>query len=338
MIVPWIFEFADVSPAPGEAVYDWYLPLWKKAEALGFEGIFFSEHHFHDHATSPSPHLLLATLAQRTSRLRLGVMGSVLPLHTPWRVAEEIGYSSGAGPAEVEMAGIPSKEVVPRFNEAIEIIERALIGEEFDHKGKFFRFNTLATRPLVYRRLPPRWMTVLSEGAAGAAAKRGFRICTGFLPVPQVREVFDAYRSVHGGPCRDRLALRRQVLIAKTRSEAADLVAAAESDVRAEFGEDADVLVPDAPRHSPFDFMFERDEKIFGTPADVTEQIVAQCRETGCGNILAFVFRTIPRDAIERSYRLWREVIPKLRMARIGERRPKPPVARARIRGRRSAG
>ncbi len=346
MITPWIFEFADVPPHAGEAAYDWYLPLWRNAEKLGFEGIFFSEHHFHGHSASPSPHLLLAALAQRTSRLRLGVMGSVLPLHAPWRLAEEIGmlshlapgrlevgYSSGTGPMEVETAGIARREIVPRFNEAIEIVERALKGDEFDHRGKFYRFDTLATRPEPFGKLPPRWMTVLSAGAAGAGATRGFRICTGFLPVPAVKQVFDAYRAVVGKECPERLALRRQVLIAESRSEAAEIVAAAEAEVRAEFGEEP--LVPDAPVESPFDFMFGADEKIFGTPADVTELIVEQCRATGCRNILAFVFRTVPRKAIARSYRLWGAVIPKLRAADLG-RRAKPRGTRVQRAGGRS--
>jgi alkanesulfonate monooxygenase SsuD/methylene tetrahydromethanopterin reductase-like flavin-dependent oxidoreductase (luciferase family) len=86
MIKPWIFEFFAALAAPGvdvtpEAVtehYNWYLDLWQKAEGCGFEGIFFSEHHF-DAAYSPSPNLLIATLAPRTRTLRLGVMGVVLP-------------------------------------------------------------------------------------------------------------------------------------------------------------------------------------------------------------------------------------------------------------------
>lgn len=330
-ITPWIFEFANVPPAPGETLYDWYLPLWQNAEALGFEGVFFSEHHFRGQAASPSPHLLLAAVAQRTRTLRLGVMGSVLPLHTPWRVAEEIGmlshlapgrlevgYSSGVGPMETTMAGIAREEVVPRFNEAIEIIERGLEGGSFSHQGAFYQFNQLATLPALFQTLPPRWMTVISEGAAAGAARRGFRACTGFLPVAKVKAVFDAYREAFGGPCPDYLGLRRQVLIAESRDEAVELVAAAETAQRAQFAQRRGVsLVPDAPGHSPLDFMFQADEKICGSVADVTEQIVAQCRATGCGHILAFVFGTIPRDAIDRSYRLWEQVIPQLRAAGV---------------------
>ncbi|HYX66352.1 MAG TPA: LLM class flavin-dependent oxidoreductase, partial [Burkholderiales bacterium] len=70
--------------------FERYLRLWTEDEALGFEGIFFSEHHF-ARSFSPSPHLLIAALAGRTRKLRLGVMGTVLPYHHPARVVEEIG-------------------------------------------------------------------------------------------------------------------------------------------------------------------------------------------------------------------------------------------------------
>jgi alkanesulfonate monooxygenase SsuD/methylene tetrahydromethanopterin reductase-like flavin-dependent oxidoreductase (luciferase family) len=48
-----------------------YLDLWVRDETLGFEGIFFSEHHF-GRSYSASPNLLIAALAARTKKLRLG--------------------------------------------------------------------------------------------------------------------------------------------------------------------------------------------------------------------------------------------------------------------------
>lgn len=54
MIKPWIFEFFpapanpahDAGPGGTAAHFAAYLDLWQRTEALGFEGIFFSEHHF----------------------------------------------------------------------------------------------------------------------------------------------------------------------------------------------------------------------------------------------------------------------------------------------------
>src|SRR5450631_2594309 len=92
MIRPWLFEFFPAfegnSPA-GD--YAWYLDQWVRTEAAGFEGIFFSEHHFRPRLYSPSPNLLIAAVAPLTRTLRLGIMGSVVPLYEPWRLAEEYG-------------------------------------------------------------------------------------------------------------------------------------------------------------------------------------------------------------------------------------------------------
>jgi alkanesulfonate monooxygenase SsuD/methylene tetrahydromethanopterin reductase-like flavin-dependent oxidoreductase (luciferase family) len=77
MIKPWLFEFFPElgdgarDPAPAEMA-DYatrYLDLWARDEALGFEGIFFSEHHFGG-SFSASPNLLIAAVAQRTRKLR----------------------------------------------------------------------------------------------------------------------------------------------------------------------------------------------------------------------------------------------------------------------------
>src|ERR1700752_1397179 len=98
MIRPWIFEFLYAPDAQGEAitpqtataVFDKGLALWQRMDALGFEGIFFSEHHS-GLSYSPSPNLLIAAIARSPKRLRLGTMGVVLPFYPPWRVLEEIG-------------------------------------------------------------------------------------------------------------------------------------------------------------------------------------------------------------------------------------------------------
>jgi alkanesulfonate monooxygenase SsuD/methylene tetrahydromethanopterin reductase-like flavin-dependent oxidoreductase (luciferase family) len=85
MIKPWLFKFLPELGSPSTepnaadvtALFGRYLDLWVRDEALGFEGIFFSEHHF-GRSYSPSPNLLIAALGPRTKKLRLGVMGVVL--------------------------------------------------------------------------------------------------------------------------------------------------------------------------------------------------------------------------------------------------------------------
>lgn len=54
MIKSWIFEFVHaaettgqtVEPAAISQVYADCFDIWQRAESQGFEGVFFSEHHF----------------------------------------------------------------------------------------------------------------------------------------------------------------------------------------------------------------------------------------------------------------------------------------------------
>ena len=98
MIKVWNFEFNTASgrAIPNYEDTDFVQTVYDKAfarlvdlERLGFEGVFFSEHHFLD-SLSPNPNLLIAALARLTKRMKLGVMGNVLAFHQPWRLAEEV--------------------------------------------------------------------------------------------------------------------------------------------------------------------------------------------------------------------------------------------------------
>src|SRR5207253_1330159 len=58
-------------------------------ERLGFDEAWFAEHHHSDYGMLASPNLIVAALAHRTRRLRLGNLVNALPLHDPMRLAEE---------------------------------------------------------------------------------------------------------------------------------------------------------------------------------------------------------------------------------------------------------
>ncbi len=160
MIRPWIFEFFPTYGLSEQEACVWHMDLWPRLEDIGFEGIFFSEHHFGPGRMTPSPNLLIAAVAARTSTLRLGAMGMVLPLYEPWRVAEEIGmldhlcggrfemgFSSGAGPMEPLAVGIPQDEIRPRFLEALEVVEAAIAAPAFSHKGRYYAYQDLRIVP-----------------------------------------------------------------------------------------------------------------------------------------------------------------------------------------------
>src|SRR3984893_8627765 len=73
-----------------QAVYDSGLEQMLAAEALGYQSVWIAEHHFNDYGLFPAPPVLAAFVAARTTTLRLGMGVSLLPLHHPVDLAEEL--------------------------------------------------------------------------------------------------------------------------------------------------------------------------------------------------------------------------------------------------------
>lgn len=341
MIKPWLFEFfpelghqGDEPPPAGVGQhFQRYLDLWTRDEALGFEGIFFSEHHF-GRSYSPSPHLLIAAMASRTTRLRLGVMGVVLPYYHPARVVEEIGMldqltggrleiGTALGvPQELARLNISMAEARERHDEIVEILDAALQHGVVSHRGKHFELSDLRLLPRPLQRpAPPRWTAIMGADGARRAARRRSRICTGFSSTETVKTVFDAYRQeaqaagFRPGP--ESLALRRRISLGSTMDEARRYAAAASDRLSAFVAEDRRFgpKVPDAPAQSG-GFTISEDEFITGTPKQVAQTIIEQCRASGAGNFLAVLHWSAPIEEVARAHEVFgREVIPLLRAA-----------------------
>jgi alkanesulfonate monooxygenase SsuD/methylene tetrahydromethanopterin reductase-like flavin-dependent oxidoreductase (luciferase family) len=73
-----------------QAVYDSALEQMLAAEPLGYHSVWFAEHHFNDYGLCPAPPVLAGYLAARTTTLRLGMGVSLLPLHHPVDLAEQL--------------------------------------------------------------------------------------------------------------------------------------------------------------------------------------------------------------------------------------------------------
>ena len=79
------------DPERGHALYHEYMDQLEYADSLGFDGIGVNEHHQNGYGLMPSPNLIAATLARRTSRAAICVIGnSIVGYNPPIRVAEEL--------------------------------------------------------------------------------------------------------------------------------------------------------------------------------------------------------------------------------------------------------
>jgi len=78
------------DPAEGNRVYHEYMDQLEYADTLGFDAMGVNEHHQNAYGLMPSPNIIAAGLARRTSRSAIAVIGNSIALYNPpIRVAEE---------------------------------------------------------------------------------------------------------------------------------------------------------------------------------------------------------------------------------------------------------
>src|SRR5437870_8163336 len=135
-------------------------------EELGLDGVVFNEHHYSAYGTMPSPNLIAAALSQKTKRIKIGVLGNILPLRNhPVRVAEEYamidclsggrliaGFVRGIPPEYIWYGDNPA-EPRGRFGEANEHILTAWTQPVWRYEGTFVEVQDC---PIGLRPLHPR--------------------------------------------------------------------------------------------------------------------------------------------------------------------------------------
>ena len=79
------------------------LELAVLAEQLGYHRFWVSEHHSHPSIVGSAPEVLLAALASRTTRIRLGSAGVMLPHYAAYKVAEQFRVLDALAPGRLDL-------------------------------------------------------------------------------------------------------------------------------------------------------------------------------------------------------------------------------------------
>jgi len=93
----------DQSPipegsTPAQALHR-TLDLAELADALGYQRYWVAEHHATPALACAAPEVLIGAIAARTSRMRVGSGGVMLPHYSPLKVAETFSSLSGLYPS-----------------------------------------------------------------------------------------------------------------------------------------------------------------------------------------------------------------------------------------------
>jgi alkanesulfonate monooxygenase SsuD/methylene tetrahydromethanopterin reductase-like flavin-dependent oxidoreductase (luciferase family) len=183
------------------------LELSELADETGFDWITLAEHHYSEHLMAPSPMLLAAELSQRLRRARLAIMGVVIPLTNPVRVAEEFAMLDLMTGGRLAMAGFfrgtPNEYLTygtdpahsrEMYEEGIELVVRAWTTPvAFGWEGRHYQHRLISIWPRpVQQPHPPVLVSGNSPGSGDFAARHRFSIGLAFLP-PQAAARSAAY-------------------------------------------------------------------------------------------------------------------------------------------------
>jgi alkanesulfonate monooxygenase SsuD/methylene tetrahydromethanopterin reductase-like flavin-dependent oxidoreductase (luciferase family) len=198
------------DPAAGAKNYQEHLREMEYCEELGFEGVVFNEHHYSSYGTMPSPNLIAAALSRTTERMKIGVLGNILPLRFhPVRVAEEYamvdclsggrliaGFVRGI-PAEYVWYNVNPSESRGRFQEAYDLIMTAWTQPVWSFQGKFFQLENCAIWPRpVQQPHPPIWIAARSAESIEWCVKRRLPIAQVYQTTDQIEDTFNYYRKL----------------------------------------------------------------------------------------------------------------------------------------------
>ena len=184
----YIYDFRNPEPfrRPWADLYAETLDFIAWSESLGFEGAWIPEHHVADDGYIPSPFTVMAAVAARTKRLKIGSCIALGPLYHPVRFAEdcavvdilsggrlEIQIAVGYRRREFDALGVPFGSRGRRIEEIIDISRRLWAGETVTHESPHFSIKNACITPRPVRGQAPIWLGGFSAKAVQRAARVG---------------------------------------------------------------------------------------------------------------------------------------------------------------------
>jgi alkanesulfonate monooxygenase SsuD/methylene tetrahydromethanopterin reductase-like flavin-dependent oxidoreductase (luciferase family) len=314
------FGFFDQLPCAGgfseRQRYREFIAQIELGDALGFDTAWLGEIHFNRaFSILADPLMVLAAAAQRTSRIRLGTAVTLLPLHSPVKIAEEaatadilsdgrLEFGVGRGVAYQYLGyGIPQEESRERFEESLEFILRAWTHETVSFDGKYFRAHDLSVVPRpVQSPHPPVRIAANSPDTFPFSGRRRLPIFASPLinPPEKLKAGLAVYRGLLPVAAPGDVALAFPVHVAASRAEARqDCEAGLLRFLREATALNRRLAHADSRGFEAFREVFARLEQaryedfdreigVFGDPPYCVERIAALRREYGIDEFICY--------------------------------------------------
>jgi alkanesulfonate monooxygenase SsuD/methylene tetrahydromethanopterin reductase-like flavin-dependent oxidoreductase (luciferase family) len=172
------------------SLYKETLDQCELADQLGFDNLWFVEHHFLlGFSGSPCPEVLFGALSQRTKNIRIGFGVSILPSHHPIHIAERVAMVDQLTDGRVEFGtgrsnayeqvgqGIDPRETRERWDEALTMLPKMWQSDEFSWEGKHWNVPTRRILPRVFQKPHPRmYLACTQTESFRLAAQKGIGV------------------------------------------------------------------------------------------------------------------------------------------------------------------
>lgn len=310
---------------------DFYSAMFEQIEYLdqaGFDSVWTTEHHFTDDGYLAATMPMLAAIAARTKRLKIGSFVLLAPFYHPLRLAEDAALIDvisngrlrlGLGVAyrlqEFDVFKIPRKERLGRTLEAIEIMKRAWTGERFSFAGKYFQFENARVLPKPVSQSGPE---LLWGGMAPESIRRSAKLDLGFacnLGRAEIDQYHRALRELGKDPAAYSVINMRQIYVADSEDQAWNEIAPGMMYQMELYGKWLDEGgVDTGGRYLPNEAALRKGSMI-GPPGRVIEQLKEFMKQTPATDLVLSMQQPglDPKLAMRSLRRFATEVLPELR-------------------------
>jgi alkanesulfonate monooxygenase SsuD/methylene tetrahydromethanopterin reductase-like flavin-dependent oxidoreductase (luciferase family) len=331
------------------ASYKIQLDQFELADELGFDWISMSEHHYAPGLMTPNPIVLAGAASQRTKRVRIALLGPLIPLTNPVRVAEELAMldsMSGGRTLALFLRGTANEHLTYTVDgkappdtreitqEGVKLILKAWQEPRpFSWRGKYFSFEHVAVWPRTLQEPhPPVFYSGNSIESIEFAAANRLNLAIGFAPVSRVAEHVDHYkkRAHEAGwaPTNENVLYRCRALVAEDDEQAAVIVSRnpamrpipAAPDRASDRGHPGDqgygpspsAEAPRQPAGEGGGAPGVAGFQLYGSPKTIVEQ-VKRYRDAGVGVLdIAFAGEAFGRGGTKKAMEAFAEVIPEV--------------------------
>lgn len=204
----WPAAPAHCDPRIGADSLERTLALCEKAEALGFDWVSVAEHHYVPYMMTPNPAIMAGALSQRVKRAKIALLGPLVPLSNPVRLAEELAMIDALSggrlivlflrgtPNEFGAYGTPPERTRSMTQEGIDLILKAWREDQpFAWHGENYNFDTVSVWPRVVQNPGPLvYGSGNSDESVAFAASRRIGIAFSFAPPEAIAYWVELYR------------------------------------------------------------------------------------------------------------------------------------------------